>query len=146
MANHTVVSGPKVKAPEGALALLRHERHAILNYYHGDKMLHAFVITRKETRYFAIPLSSEFPEQIKTFVCGNADTQKLLSLVQFRTLSYFLYTTLIAPLADNITEIDQLTIVPAPLFATLPFELLIRDDKACCKSKLPIGPNFPSCP
>jgi hypothetical protein len=115
---------PSVKAPEGALELLRHERHAILDYFIGPRMLHAFVITRKETHYRVIPRPPDFSARIREFSCmlsrSGADA------AEFQQLAYSLYGLLVAPMEDLITEIDQLTIVPDARMRFIPMGALVR--------------------
>ncbi|HHG86050.1 MAG TPA: CHAT domain-containing protein [Bacteroidetes bacterium] len=117
---------PKVHAPEGALELLRHERHAILDYFIGNRMLHIFVVTRKSTHYLTVPIHLQFQKEVDAFICQVTQPEMPLSTKAFRLASNALYQILIAPLQDNIQEIDQLTIIPDPGIRFLPFEALVR--------------------
>lgn len=117
---------PSVKAPEGALELLQHERHAIIDYFFGPHMLHAFVITRKETHYRVIPLPADILARISAFQCQlslpGADP------ASYQGQSFFLYQQFLAPLEDLISEIDQLTIIPDAHLRFLPFGALVREE------------------
>ena len=117
---------PAVKAPPAALELLNHERHAILDYFLGPKMLHAFVITRKETHYRVIPRPQDFERQMDSLLCMMEDPAYPASPADFRRISHALYNFLLAPLEDLIQETDQLTIVPDRRMRMFPFGVLVR--------------------
>lgn len=117
---------PSVKAPEGALELLHHGRHAIIDYFFGAKMLHAFVITRKETHYRVIPLPADILPRISAFQCQLSLPGA--SAEAFQQQAYPLYRQFVGPLEDLIAETDQLTIIPDRRMSMLPMGALIREE------------------
>ncbi|MEM0995506.1 MAG: CHAT domain-containing protein [Bacteroidota bacterium] len=117
---------PSVKAPPGAPELLRHERHAIVDYFIGRKMLHVFVIDRKETHYRVLPMPDDLLVQMADLRSSLAERK--MTAEGFRRASHRLYTVLLAPLEDLLVEMDQLTVVRDYRMAAFPFGVLVQSE------------------
>jgi hypothetical protein len=117
---------PSVKAPEGARDLLQHERHAIVDFFFGPQMLHAFVITRKETHYRVIPLPTDIRARISAFQCQISMPGADPAAYQDQAVT--LYQIFLEPLEDLLSEIDQLTIIPDRHIRFLPMGALVREE------------------
>jgi CHAT domain-containing protein/tetratricopeptide (TPR) repeat protein len=98
-----------------------------INYVLSDSILFIFVANRKHKQILALPVNSEFHDNIKLFrnllsMPGSSE-DALTAFHKYQTTGYELYKILIDPIRSYLIS-DQLIISPDNILSYIPFETI----------------------
>jgi CHAT domain-containing protein len=95
---------------------------AILSYHVQDRLLLAFVVTRKAFHYFTAPLSDTFFTEVRNLYM-NLQQVDGINNKTFSRQGRYLYDRLILPVQE-LLSCENLMIIPGDTLRNIPFELL----------------------
>jgi CHAT domain-containing protein len=105
---------------------------AMLEYFCYDSIIYLFLIRNEglSMNRVMVPrsLHNSFKECLHELKCAG--------IQNFPSLSYILYTYLIAPVEKRLNGIHELIIIPDEKLSLFPFETLIRDNPNECSSAI----------
>ncbi len=104
---------------------LSDEKTAILEYAFLNDGLAAMLVTKNDVFYHQLTLGKSFKEDFTSQINAFRDSIITLSSIQvLKNTSASIYSTLLEPFEDKLSEISNLVIVPDGPIALLPFDAL----------------------
>lgn len=107
---------------------------ALLEYMLGDVRSYAWVVTRDNVHFAALPARKEIEALVKAYSDGMAQEVTALTAQSHareqRDRSRRLYRMLVQPLAEPLNGVTHLLIVPDAVLAYLPFESLVTSGRS----------------
>jgi CHAT domain-containing protein len=115
--------------------------YAVLSYHLGDTSLLAFLVTPEKFTHVQERVDSNFRADVRKFyeLIRATDQQ---GNVRIEALTDSLYQKLIAPFAEDISDVKRLMIIPDDELAYLPFEILGDSGKNKLIRKYAITYNY----
>lgn len=104
---------------------------ALIEYVISDSTLHVFCITSNNSSWKKVNINANLIRQKAKDLHATLSnytllgTKEQLSRRQFSTLAYDLYLKLVAPLEEELTQIEHLIIIPDRELGYIPFEVLL---------------------
>lgn len=99
------------------------ERTVLLNYYITDESLYCFLVGRNKFTYYRAKIDSGFDALTETFHRSIKKIEKH----DFLTSGRRLYSLLIKPAEKELTDADNLVIIPHGHLYKIPFDVLVSD-------------------